>query len=524
MNAKPSPGSSPTPLLDAALQSMRQGDHERAVEGFRRVLQADADAEMAWAGLGRCQGQIGEPRQAVESLVRAGKLFGRHLERPGRTDALLDIVVEMHLNHGFRESLPFLAKVLKARPALARGHHLKAQALERLNDPRGALLEAARAYALAPQEANAAILLATLDARCGNFTQARALLEATASRAAASARPRALLELGRVLDRMGERDAAFDTLGEAGKLALASPDIARFDLERVYAELAEEQEKCTPEWLRGHARIVADGRPEPVFLLGFYRSGTTLLERILASHPRIRSSGEADLVPHLLKTLYRWKPDPALHWTERFAALGPDAATRLREAYAQRVERCLGADPDGRILLDKTALNTVNLGLIRAVFPRAQILFALRDPRDVLLSCFMQAFAPNPLTAQFLDWARGARFYDAVMRHWRAMAPGDGAGVTVTRYERLVADPRAELAPLLADLGLEWHPDMARFHDSAGRDAVATPSFADVARPLHGDAVGRWRAYARHYAPVREYLEHHVEGFGYASTEESVGG
>jgi hypothetical protein len=214
------------------------------------------------------------------------------------------------------------------------------------------------------------------------------------------------------------------------------------------------------------------------------------------------------------RTLFRSQPDPTLHWTERFASLGPEAADHLRAAYRQRAAECLGT-LDGRILLDKTALNTLNLGLIRAIFPRAHIVFALRDPRDVLLSCFMQAFAPTPLTAQFLDWMAGARFYAAVMNHWQALGASVQAPLSVVRYEQLVADPRGALAPVLEALNLAWHANQDQFHDRVSEYGVSTPSYAEVARPLYATSVGRWRAYAKHFQVVRSELEPHVTALGY---------
>lgn len=494
---------------------MREEDWEGAGVLFQRILEIEPDLELALAGSGRCLGRLGLRTEAVDKLSRAAAAFSRGLARPGRVDALLDLVYELHLNRAFWASLPFLDKAIKARPALARAHHMKAQALERLGMVEEARREAARAHALAPHEANAAILLATLESRGGNQEDARSRLEAVVSHAEGSEKQRALLELGRVLDRQGEWDGAFMTLAQAGRLELAAPEMARFDSEGIHRELAEDRERCTPEWLHAHARAGAGEMHPPLFLVGFYRSGTTLLERLLAAHPAIRSSDEADLVPHMLRALYRAQPDPALHWTARFAALDEDASAHLRTVYRKRARDCLGEPMDGSILLDKTAMNLVNLGVIRAVYPDARLVFALRDPRDVLLSCFMQAFSPNPLTAQLLDWRSGARLYDAVMAHWQAMAPLFSDRVTVVRYERLAADPRAELAPLLDHFGLAWHEDMERFHELAANAAVTTPSYADVARPVHTGAVGRWRNYARHFESVRDLLERHVDGFGY---------
>ena len=510
----PQSASASNALLDRGFSLMQAGDFEGAVACLRQMLAIQPDSILARAAFGRCLGRIGLREEAISALIEAGRALARTLRKPGQVNALLDVAQELQINQAHAAALALIDKSLKASPSMARAHHMRSQALERLHDGPGARQAANRAHILAPGEANAAIQLATLEARWGDPARARSLLETCLNSAQGPARQRALLELGRLLDRLGEHHAAFAQLTEAGRLGLATPEAARYDLSAIYQELAAESERCTPDWIAANRHDGEDSGPEPIFLLGFYRSGTTLLEQILAAHPAIRSSDEADLMSHVSRTLFRWQPDPQLHWTERFEALGPQAADRLRAAYRQRAKDCLGG-LDNRILLDKTALNTINLGLIRAVFPRARIVFALRDPRDVLLSCFMQAFTPNPLTAQFLDWSAGARFYGAVMDHWRTMGPVVQAPVTVVRYEQLVADPRGALAPVLEALGLEWHADQNRFYDKALERSVSTPSYAEVARPLYASSVARWRAYSPHFQAVRQDLEPHVEAFGY---------
>lgn len=161
------------------------------------------------------------------------------------------------------------------------------------------------------------------------------------------------------------------------------------------------------------------------------------------------------------------------------------------------MEARFGALPRGTRLLDKTALNTVHLDWILTLFPRARIIFALRDARDVLISCHLQSFAPSALTAHCDEWQESARFYAEVLGHWEAMREVHALSCVTLRYEALVADLRGSMHDVLAFLGLEWQPGMQEFQRGARARTISTPSYAEVVEPLYARAVGRWRPYAR---------------------------
>lgn len=475
---------------------------------------------MALAGLGHCLGRMGHRREARDRLLQAVRLLLRERKHSGgglgECGPLLDLAIELHGIGAYRESLDPIGQVLKREPASARAHHLQALTLTRLNDNVAARRSASRALGLAPGESNAAILLATLEARCGDLDTARMRLEALVENGSDPNRARAIFELGLVLDRLGEYDRAFDRLADSGRMMLHSPQAAHFDPEAIYRSLEQEREQVTQAGIDAvDTASREDDMADPVFLIGFYRSGTTLLEQVLNAHPAVTTSDEAALLPQVLRELYRRSPGSGLHWLPRLQALGPKALAQLRRYYWEQARMRLGEGLRDRILVDKTALNTLHVGFIHALFPRARFLFALRDPRDVRLSSFMQALVPNALTLHLVDWEEGARFYASVMHHWLVMRKRLNLDWTEIRYEDVVTDLRAAVLPALTLLGIEWIPEMGRFHEHARERVIATPSFTDVTRPIYRSAIGRWRNYASRFEVLAPHLRPFALELGY---------
>ena len=240
----------------------------------------------------------------------------------------------------------------------------------------------------------------------------------------------------------------------------------------------------------------------PVFLLGFPRSGTTLLDTMLSSHPDPLVLEERDLLGGAYARFAA--SDAALDDLE---GLHDDALREARREYWQRVDAELrGTRREGRLVVDKLPLNTILLGLIARIFPDARVLLAVRDPRDACLSCFQQRFDLNPAMINFLSWESTVAYYDEVM----------GAGMEVLeagvlawhriRYEHLVDAPRDALAPLLSFLGLPWDDAVLDYRRTARERYTATPSAEQVVRPLYRSSVGRFRHYEEWMKPEIETL------------------
>jgi len=276
-----------------------------------------------------------------------------------------------------------------------------------------------------------------------------------------------------------------------------------------HAGLADRLFRKAPE--RGSPR----SKPPPpspaaghVFLVGFPRSGTTLLERVLATHPGLVAWDERE---SLVEAVRDFMANPA--GLERLAKADEGQLANYRADYWRRVAET-GANVAGKVALDKLPLNTMKLPLIARLFPEAKILFALRDPRDVVLSCFRQRFRMNGRCTNFLHWMAppGSMMGDAVGGLYRAKLDLD---VHEHRYEDLIEDFDGQTRAICGFLGLPWRAEMREFAATLEDRSTATPSSIQVARGLYREGVGQWRRFREDLEPVLPILAPWAELFGY---------
>jgi tetratricopeptide (TPR) repeat protein len=504
------PQEAPDPTLPALL---RQGRFDEAISLCQQRVRASPREPAAWAALAGALTMARRPEAALrawdsalalaaaEPVILAGKAAVlQSLNRSGEAEGL------------YRQALaagPACTEALfgLARLAIEAGDWEEAEALS------------ARLSALAPDRPDALWLGARTALGRGDFEAA----EARAARLAANPglgpdqRAEAILlraEALHGLDRMAEAFAA----------AVQGKAIQH----RLYAERAAGREGEVDKlnrlavWFR--ATDPATWREAPaeapisgeagthVFLIGFPRSGTTLLEQVLAGHPQVRTLEEA---PTLAAAYAEFLTTPA--GLERLARLTPQEAQGWRARYWAEVA-AHGIDPAGRLFLDKAPAGTLTLPLVAKLFPRARVLFALRDPRDVVLSCLRHNFQINAMTYAFTQADTAAACYAACMAMaevYRAVLP---LSLMEVRHETLVEDFDGELAKLCGFLDLDVVPAMADVGATARARTVRTPSADQVRAGLNDRGLGRWRAYAAEMKPLMPALAPWVRRFGYGAS------
>jgi len=318
---------------------------------------------------------------------------------------------------------------------------------------------------------------------------------------------------GLLLDRLGRSDEAFAAFAAMNAATAADPADPRARAAGFRAALAAETPVMTPAWAAGWTPAPPADRPSPLFIVGFPRSGTTLLDTMLMAVPQVRVLEEEPFIGDLHR---------AVGGIGGLAAMSGADILAARETYWQRAGAAVDLAAD-TVLVDKHPMHLAKVPMIRRLFPDARFILALRHPCDVVLSCLMANFRPNEAMANFLDPGDAAALYDATFAQWRAARAAFDLPVAEVVYERLVADPEGELAPLFAWAGLPW-PEGGMDHRAAARarGTVRTASYAQVTEPLYARAAGRWRRYAAHLAPVLPALAPWAEAFGYGIADDRI--
>jgi tetratricopeptide (TPR) repeat protein len=245
-----------------------------------------------------------------------------------------------------------------------------------------------------------------------------------------------------------------------------------------------------------------------VFLVGFPRSGTTLIEQVLEEHPDVTTLAEKEC---LIDATRDWLADADRF--ARFCEAEDETLEPYREAYWRRVTE-EGADPNGRVFVDKHPFNTFKLPLIARLFPDARVLFARRDPRDIVLSCFRHRFQMTDPVWQMLTLEGTAALYDATMAMVEASEAAFGLFTHPVQLETLIADFDGETKAVCDFIGIAWDEGMRDFAAGVKERGVFTPSGPQLAQGLNAQGVGKWRDYADQMAPVLPLLEPWVARFG----------
>lgn len=312
---------------------------------------------------------------------------------------------------------------------------------------------------------------------------------------------------GEMFNALGRHDEAFEAFS-AMNLAQAQDESRPKELaSEARSQLVSRLDRLTPSWRDSwRTEAVPASRPSPAFLVGFPRSGTTLLDTMLMGHPDAAVIEERPILSQL---------DLEFGGFEGLADLDEAAVRRAQDRYFELA----GQEVDlstAKLLVDKSPLYLHRVPQILRLFPDARFILALRHPADAVLSCFMANFHVTPSMANFLALDTAAEFYDLSFALWERSTELFTVNHHPVVYEKLIADPEGELRALAAFLDLSWDARMLD-HQATARDrgVIATASYAQVTRPLYSTAVGRWNHYRNYLEPILPTLEPWARKFGY---------
>lgn len=520
---------SPEPSLARIEGYIHQQDerHADAAMAYRRAIAANPNDLSSWNNLGNVLAIIEDVDGAIEAFEHAitlapadlpiylnlADLLMRADRHAAQLKTLLDakkfapddahLLTELGLAYSANDDVDMAIRTLEsavARSSDVGDAHFELgmlyESLNRVEDL--ATLIAAIDRDKAPPEL--AFLLAWQARREGRFDDAAAHVAAIPE----TIHPlRRLFLEGGIADRREDAAAAFPIFERMNReaLALSPPFEGPSYRSLVEADLDKWSDTWAADWVDVQ---LEDVTRDPIFLVGFPRSGTTLLDTMLMGLPTLSVLEERPMVANTV----------ALLGDHDLPILTPDRIGELRAAYFEHAKKS-GWDSN-RWLVDKHPLNMARVPLIHRLFPKARFILAERHPYDVVLSCFMANFKLNVAMRSFTSLDEAARTYDAVFSAWHrglALFPVDTHAV---RYERLISNPATELAPLVEWLGEQWHDDLLDHQQTANRrERVRTASYSQIGEKLYTRSRDRWRRYAEQMAPVLPILQPWAERMGY---------
>ena len=530
------------------LVALGQGALAQAAGAFQKALEINPGHAAYWSNFGNVLRRMKRGSQALGAYDKAIELDPRFLsaylnrgtlyEEAGQGEkALEDFRALMALAPGQREGYGHAVRLLLAMRQVEEAVNVNLQALrhlpedpvflsgaahglERLSRLDEALSYAERALAAAPGSPAVVKIWAFIKRRLGDLDGARQALEALDFSQVPPGTARLIhAELGLIYDRQDVPEKAimhFEAQNRiAGETSEGKPERKQTYLDQVSGL----RKTFTAPWVSSWTPVcVPVASPPPVFLVGFPRSGTTLLDQMLDAHSGVQVFEEFPvLIPVRDQIGAREGGYPGA-----LADLEGDDIAQLRTLYFDGMA-ALGAQ-EGKVAINKLPLNLIHGGLIARVFPEAKFILALRHPAGSVLSCFMQDFQLNASMANFLTLKDSVHLYDQVMRLWQAyeaLLPLDAHRV---KYEELVDDQERVLRGTLKFLGVGWEASVLdHVAHAKERPAIMTPSRTQVMQPLYRRATDRWRAYLPWLEPFMADLSPHLRYFGYEDHEASHG-
>ncbi len=483
--------------LGVAQEALRR--HADAEKTYRAALAADPGLADAHANLGNCLRRLGRLFEAEAHLVRAIEL------RPGFAVAHFNLGVLLQERGEAERAIAEYRRALEHRPDYVEalnnlGSCLRTQGF--VDEARAAF---ERVLELRPTQVEAHCNLAQFKTYRPGDPQIEQLLSQQDRLPALpeEGRVRYWFTLGKMLEDVGRHDESFAAYAagnrakhavtawdEAAHLALQRRIVATFPRERLARPVAPS----------------ADG-PTPVFIVGMPRSGTSLLEQVLATLPRVHGAGEITWLGETLQSACDEAAGADFRFPESLAAWPDEALVALGRRY---IERLRALAPDATHVVDKLPDNFMHLGLIHLMLPGARIVHSMRDPMDSCFSCFSRLFAGDNLGYTYDLGAVGRYWvsYHQIMRHWRAALPP--GRILDVPYETMVSDFENQARRLVEYLGAPWDDRCLGFHDN--RRVVRTASVAQVRRPIYRTSVARWKHYERHLGALFEAVKDHRPG------------
>ena len=521
-----------------------RSERDAAMKTFSAALACDPDDAESLCNMGAALASSERLEEAEELLSRALEINSGLLKaiifladvtcRMGKPDDALSIILkaparvsdshDLHRVKGIiyqdlgqnKKALASLEEARRLQPENADIAYAFSSLLEkssRLEQAQDVVNEGLKRY---PDDFGLNLTASRIAYRAGEFEKALGiLLSMTAGdETPLMLRQERYFDLGRVYDRLKDAEKAYEFYTKGNDTADQSWQAQEADKNVMSDYINRHLDVVTQPW-RSSWSPSFDGQEEasPVFLIGFPRSGTTLLDQILDAHPDIQVLEEQPMMEKLRALLM----EKGVDYPDLLARLTREEISHLRRLYFEIADQSVKRK-QGSLLIDKMPLNTVEVVLIHRLFPDAKIILSLRHPCDVCLSCFMQSFVLNEGMSNFLTLEGAATFYERVMTLWLRYESVLELGVFKIRYEDLIEDLEGSARDLLEFLEMPWDDRVLNYHHHAATRNIVTPSYSQVTQKIYTRARYRWLRYETYLEPMLERLQPFIDEFGYGDT------
>jgi tetratricopeptide (TPR) repeat protein len=484
-----------------------QGKLSEAMSCYKEALRLKPDLAGVHYTIGLLLNEIGQYEEAISCYKQALELNPDFPEPHNALGIALNEIGQ------YEEAISCYKQALALKPDFVPALSNLAYVFEQTNRIIDAREAASKALRYDSSDPMGNLVVAKSQRREGNYETALSKLEKSNVKLASSFIRAAILnEKGNIYDRLEEYDKAFECFSQANSVASQTWVAREFNrnsfIRKISLLKSYFSDRGTSSW---DVSMKTSNGPDPIFLVGFPRSGTTLLTEILNAQANIETLDERPVVTTMIHHLDKY----GLKYPDDLVRIDFDLIDDLKKAYFQKKSEFL---PDRRdtMFVDKLPLNIVHIGLIHTVFPTSKIVFALRHPCDACLSCFMQNFALNEGMIHFLNLESTAKLYDLVMALFDTYTNRLPLNLHVIKYEDLVSSFDEETRKLFDFLEIPAGQPIGD-HTLRARsgEKIATPSYHQVSEPIYTRSMYRWKHYVKHLVPILDILKPHVIRFGY---------
>ena len=486
-----------------------QGKLDEAIEAYNKGLAIKADFAEAYNNMGVTLQEQGKLDEAIEAYNKALAI------KPDYADTYYNMGNALKEQGKLDEAIEAYNKALTIKPDFAEAWSNGAEALEKWNELKqlGLWLERALQI-LEPVPSDISFMKAKLLWRNKDTLEATKLISNIEFETISPILKQDYLNLkAKCFEASKDYDLAYDCFKHMNSFAIKSNDYLGLDPESYFQNIKKQLECLKSNSLENPVKFITEQNDfVPVFLVGFPRSGTTLLDTILRSHSSIDVVEEQPLVSSAEAFVAK------NGYPEIGQALPQEVIAGARKAYINELDKHRESIDNKSILIDKLPLNLLQIPLIQQLYPRAKFILALRHPLDTILSCWMQNFKLNSAMANMVDLDRIVEFYCVAMEKFKICRTKYNLNVHQIRYEDLLENLIDETSALLKFLDLDWEAQMENYQETAlKRGRINTPSYSQVVQPIYKDAKYRWLNYEKHLRQYSTQVEPWINEFGYSS-------